>query len=224
MRKLNWLGLLLLSILALQAPALAQKPVKSMVNSKESKSTLGQKSAVSTAKKQKMAQIKHSVMAQNQAAIPAWHDIKNLPSLSVQQQTKLSTLYKPYKQKLRALKEELQIALKEESNGTRSNSIPKKNNKNQNITVGEAILLGSLEPEESSNSSANGSTEQASNDEAKSLFERMIATKKDAWNHLQTLLTRAQIEEVTAAATARVKSKAARKAQPEQKAEPVSID
>ena len=84
--------------------------------------------------------------------------------------------------------------------------------------------MGSLEPEESSNSSANGSTEQASNDEAKSLFERMIATKKDAWNHLQTLLTRAQIEEVTAAATARVKSKAARKAQPEQKAEPVSID
>ena len=214
MHKLYRQTFFLLFILAmlpsLTIGALAQKPAKE-ANSSKTKKSLGQ--------------IKQAVLAQNHTAIPGWHEIKTLESLTPHQKTSLLTLYRPYKQKLRSLKEELQIALKEEHAGTRSSAIPNKDNKNPNITVGEAILLGSLEPDEASNDNAARATrEQASNAEVKRLFERMIATKKDAWNHLQPLLTRAQIKEVTASATARMRSRSARKPQPDSKTEQESID
>gem|GEM_PF-2216257 len=214
MHKLYRQSIFLLSTLAmlpsLTIGALAQKPVHETPSSKTKKS---------------LGQIKHAVLAQNHTAIPGWHEIKTLESLTPHQKTSLLTLYRPYKQKLRSLKEELQLALKEEHAGTRSSAIPNKDNKNPNITVGEAILLGSLEPEEASNDNATRATrEQASNAEVKRLFERMIATKKDAWNHLQPLLTRAQIKEVTASATARMRSRSARKPQPDSKTEQESID
>lgn len=177
-------------------------------------------------RKQNLGQLKQSVIVQNKMAIPAWHEIKNLESLSNQQRTSLATLYRPYKQRLRSLKEQLQIAIKEENAGTISNTLPSKNNKNPNITVGEAILLGSLEPEEFSGSESADRTakERASNAEVRDLFARMIATKRDAWNHLQPLLTRAQVKEVTASATARMRSKLARKAQPFSKNNQESVD
>ena len=193
--------------------ALAQKPIKEDSNKK-----LKTKSSIS--------QLKQTMKAQNRTAVPGWHEIKTLESLTQQQKTSLMTLYRPYKQRLRSLKEQLQIALKEENAGTKSNAIPTKDSKNPNITVGEAILLGSLEPEECtvSDSAAATKREQANNAEVRSLFERMIATKKDAWNHLQPLLTRAQVREVTATATARMRSRSARKPQPTSKNEQESVD
>ncbi len=177
-------------------------------------------------RKRNLGQLKQSVIVQNKTAIPAWHEIKNLESLSNQQRTSLATLYRPYKQRLRSLKEQLQTAIKEENAGTSSNTLPSKNNKNPNITVGEAILLGSLEPEEFSGSESGDrvAKEQASNAEVRDLFARMIATKRDAWNHLQPLLTRAQVKEVTASATARMRSKLARTAHPVSKNDHESVD
>lgn len=244
MHKLYRQSIFLLSTLAmlpsLTIGALAQKPIHEAPSSKPT-ATGAHKSIDTSAKKldpkldqkreqklqtkKSLGQIKQAVLAQNHTAIPGWHEIKTLESLTPQQRTSLQTLYRPYKQKLRSLKEELQIALKEEHAGSRSNAIPNKDNKNPNITVGEAILLGSLEPEEASNDSASRITrEQASNAEVKRLFERMIATKKDAWNHLQPMLTRAQIKEVTATATARMRSRSARKPQSDSKNEQESID
>lgn len=174
--------------------------------------------------KKNFGQIKQSVLAQNQTAIPGWHEIKTLESLTKQQKTSLMTLYRPYKQRLRSLKEQLRVVIDEERAGTRRNAIPTRDNKNPNITVGEAILLGSLEPEEVNGSASSTTREQASNAEVKSIFEHMIATKKDAWNHLQPLLTRAQIQEVTTAATARMRSRSAKKPQPDSKSEQESLD
>lgn len=226
MHKLYRQSIFLLSTLAmlpsLTIGALAQKPVHEAASSKSIAATGANKNKET---KKSLGQIKQAVLAQNHTAIPGWHEIKTLESLTPHQKTSLLTLYRPYKQKLRSLKEELQIALKEEHAGTRSSAIPNKDNKNPNITVGEAILLGSLEPDEASNDNAARATrEQASNAEVKRLFERMIATKKDAWNHLQPLLTRAQIKEVTASATARMRSRSARKPQPDSKTEQESID
>lgn len=228
---------ILLCLTILTIGALAQKPIKEVTNNKTIQSTAVQSNRETIPKKlekpgknlnrkQSLGQLKQAVIAQNQTAIPAWHEIKNLESLSNQQRASLATLYRPYKQRLRSLKEQLQTAIKEENSGTRNNSIPSKDNKNPNITVGEATLLGSLEPEEFSGSESADRTarEQASNAEVRDLFARMIATKRDAWNHLQPLLTRAQVKEVTASATARMRSKLARTAHPVSKSEQETVD
>jgi hypothetical protein len=216
MQKLYRQAFLLLTILSMGASALAQRPANKLDPKREQKLKT----------KKSFGLIKQSVIAQNQTAIPGWHEIKTLESLTKQQKTSLMTLYRPYKQRLRSLKEQLRVVIDEERAGTRSNAIPTKDNKNPNITVGEAILLGSLEPEEANGSAKASSTtrEQASNAEVKSIFERMIATKKDAWNHLQPLLTRAQVQEVTTTATARMRSRSAKKPQPDSKSEQESLD